>query len=283
MTIEHAFPQRAGGAKLSAADSNGGGGKSRPGDAPQGGSTVDLEEVAKFSAMAEAWWDPHGSFRPLHRLNPVRIGYICERVERHFGRTAEGSGRRTDDQLMAGLSALDIGCGGGLLAEPLARLGAATTGIDASERNIAIARTHAAQTGVKVTYLPCAAEDLVATGHRYDIVLAMEVIEHVSDPAVFLRTAAELMKPDGIMFIATLNRTLKSYAFAIIGAEYVLRWLPRGTHDWHKFLRPSEIAGPLRQVGLDIRDLSGVTYQPINDRWARSRDTDVNYMLCASR
>jgi 2-polyprenyl-6-hydroxyphenyl methylase/3-demethylubiquinone-9 3-methyltransferase len=283
MTTEYAFPRRAGGAKLNTADDNGWSGAPRPGSGSSlGGGTVDLEEVAKFSAMAEAWWDPRGSFRPLHRLNPVRIGYIRDMVERHFGKR-EHAAERPAHQPLAGLSALDIGCGGGLLSEPLARLGATTTGIDASDRNIAIARTHAAQTGVKVTYLPCAAEDLVATGHRYDIVLAMEVIEHVSDPAVFLRTAAELMKPDGIMFVATLNRTLKSYAFAIVGAEYVMRWLPRGTHDWNKFLRPSEIARPLRQAGLSIRDLSGVTYQPINDRWDRSRDTDVNYMLCASR
>jgi len=248
------------------------------------GNTVDLEEVAKFTAMAEAWWDPAGNFRPLHRLNPVRVNYITDMVKGHFSarRGASGDSISTSSPL-AGLAMLDIGCGGGLLAEPLARLGAQVTGIDAAERNIGIARAHAEQSGIKITYLPCAAEDLLATNQRYDVVLAMEVIEHVSDPAVFLANAAALMKPDGLLFVATLNRTIKSYALAIVGAEYVLRWLPRGTHDWRKFLRPSEIARPLREAGLNITDLSGVSYQPLNDRWLRSRDIDVNYMLCASR
>jgi 2-polyprenyl-6-hydroxyphenyl methylase/3-demethylubiquinone-9 3-methyltransferase len=248
------------------------------------GSTVDLEEVAKFSAMAEAWWDPTGKFRPLHRLNPVRVSYISDMVKSHFA-TRRPASIATNPAVapLAGLSMLDIGCGGGLLTEPLARLGAQVTGIDASERNIGIARAHAEQAGVKVTYLPCAAEDLATGSQRFDVVLAMEVIEHVSDPGVFLSTAAALLKPDGLIFVATLNRTIKSYALAIVGAEYVLRWLPRGTHDWRKFLRPSEIARPLREAGLEIRDLSGVSYQPISDRWLRSRDTDVNYMLCASR
>lgn len=251
-------------------------------DTPRG-TTVDLEEVAKFTAMAEAWWDPTGSFRPLHRLNPVRVSYIRDMALRHFA-SRPGIGAE-EDRPLAGLSILDIGCGGGLLAEPLARLGGTVTGIDASERNITIARTHAAKSGLKVTYLPCAAEDL-ADGRGnplFDIVTAMEVIEHVTDPDVFIATAARLLKPDGLMFVATLNRTLKSYALAIVGAEYVLRWLPRGTHDWKKFLRPSEIARPLRGAGLSIRDLSGISYHPISDRWARDRDTDVNYMLCASR
>lgn len=246
------------------------------------GNTVDLEEVAKFTAMAEAWWDPKGKFRPLHRLNPVRVAYIADMVKSRFANRRPAGDPATTSPL-GGLTILDVGCGGGLLAEPLARLGAQVTGIDASERNIGIARAHAEQSGVKVTYLPCAAEDLLAGPQRYDIVLAMEVIEHVSDPAVFLATAAELMKPDGLLFLATLNRTVKSYALAIVGAEYVLRWLPRGTHDWRKFLRPSEIARPLREVGVDIRDLTGVSYQPLSDNWQRSRDIDVNYMLCASR
>ncbi|MET1026628.1 MAG: bifunctional 2-polyprenyl-6-hydroxyphenol methylase/3-demethylubiquinol 3-O-methyltransferase UbiG [Dongiaceae bacterium] len=246
-----------------------------------GGSTIDREEVAKFTAMAEAWWDPSGSFRPLHRINPIRIAYIREMTQRHFAERWESTG--AEHQPLAGFSILDIGCGGGLLTEPLARLGAAVTGIDASERNIAIARAHATKSDLKITYLPCAAENLVSGSARFDIVTAMEVIEHVSDPGVFIATAAQLLKPDGLMFVATMNRTLKSYALAIIGAEYVLRWLPRGTHDWRKFLRPSEIARPLREAGLGIRDLSGISYHPISDRWARGRDTDVNYMLCAGR
>jgi 2-polyprenyl-6-hydroxyphenyl methylase/3-demethylubiquinone-9 3-methyltransferase len=261
------------------------------------GNTVDLDEVAKFTAMAETWWDPQGKFRPLHRINPVRVAYILDMVNAHFRKTdgAQGQSKtnrpKTDapenDLLSApplkGFSMLDIGCGGGLLTEPLARLGAQVTGIDASERNIAIARAHAEQSQIKATYLPCAAEDLLAGHQRFDVVLAMEVIEHVSDPAVFLATAAALMKPEGLLFVATLNRTAKSYALAIIGAEYVMGWLPRGTHDWRKFMRPSEIARPLREAGVAVRDIAGVSYQPLNDRWLRSRDLDVNYMLCASR
>lgn len=246
------------------------------------GSTVDHDEVAKFTAMAEAWWDPQGKFRPLHRLNPVRVEYVLDMVKRHFGQAEAAEGSKAAAPL-GGLAMLDIGCGGGLLAEPLARLGAQVTGIDAAERNIAIARAHAEQTGTRITYLPCAAEDLLNSPQRFDVVLAMEVIEHVSDPAVFLATAAALMKPNGLLFVATLNRTVKSYALAIVGAEYIMRWLPRGTHDWHKFMRPSEIARPLRQAGLTVRDIAGVTYHPLSDRWQRSRDLEVNYMLCASR
>ena len=256
------------------------------------GNTIDLDEVAKFTAMAEAWWDPHGKFRPLHRINPVRVAYVIDMVKAHFGKRNGASEQPENDAVeidapstaaLKGLSMLDIGCGGGLLTEPLARLGAQVTGIDASERNIAIARAHAEQARIKATYLPCAAEDLLGGHQRFDVVLAMEVIEHVSDPAVFLATAAALMKPEGLLFVATLNRTAKSYALAIVGAEYVMRWLPRGTHDWRKFLRPSEIARPLREAGLTVRDIAGVSYQPLNDRWLRSRDLDVNYMLCASR
>jgi len=261
---------------------------SHPGNVPARklGNTVDLDEIAKFTAMAETWWDAQGKFRPLHRINPVRVSYIIDMVNSHFkDRHGSKAGDPTQNPAATfkGLSMLDIGCGGGLLAEPLARLGAQVTGIDASERNIGIARAHAEQSQVKVTYLPCAAEDLVSSPQRFDVVLAMEVIEHVSDPDLFLATTASLLKPDGLMFVATLNRTAKSYALAIIGAEYVMRWLPRGTHDWRKFMRPSEIAGPLRQAGLTVRDISGVSYQPLNDRWLRSRDLDINYMLCASR
>jgi 2-polyprenyl-6-hydroxyphenyl methylase/3-demethylubiquinone-9 3-methyltransferase len=256
---------------------------SHPGNEPARklGNTVDLDEIAKFTAMAETWWDAQGKFRPLHRINPVRVSYILDMVNTHF--KDRPPSEQSPSATLKGLSMLDIGCGGGLLAEPLARLGAQVTGVDASERNIGVARAHAEQSQVKVTYLPCAAEDLVSGTQRFDVVLAMEVIEHVSDPALFLTTAASLMKPDGLMFVATLNRTAKSYALAIIGAEYVMRWLPRGTHDWRKFMRPSEIAGPLRQAGLTVRDISGVSYQPLSDRWRRSRDLDINYMLCASR
>ncbi len=243
---------------------------------PRSSGTVDREEIAKFTAMAESWWDPQGKFRPLHRLNPVRVGYIRDRLAARFGRDPLGP------RPLAGLTLLDIGCGGGLLAEPLARLGAEVTGIDAAEKNIRIARLHAEQMGLRITYLPCAAEDLVRTGQRFDAVLAMEVIEHVADVAAFVAAADRLLKPEGLFFGATLNRTAKSFALAIVGVEYILRWLPRGTHDWRKFLRPSEFAKALRRQNLAVQELTGVVYNPFQDSFALSRDCDVNYMLMAA-
>jgi 2-polyprenyl-6-hydroxyphenyl methylase/3-demethylubiquinone-9 3-methyltransferase len=240
-----------------------------------GGGSVDPAEIAKFAAMAEAWWDPAGMFRPLHRLNPVRIGFIRDRLLARSERDA------TDPEPLQGISILDIGCGGGLLAEPLARLGAGVTGIDAAERNIEIARAHAAATGTRVTYLPCSAEDLAARGARFDAVLAMEIVEHVADLDSFLHAAHALLKPDGVLFLATLNRTFKSFAFAIVGAEYLLRWLPRGTHDWRRFLRPSELARKLRGNGLAIREMTGVRYDPIADSFSLNPDCSVNYMAVA--
>jgi 2-polyprenyl-6-hydroxyphenyl methylase/3-demethylubiquinone-9 3-methyltransferase len=246
---------------------------------------VDHAEIAKFEAMAEAWWDPAGKFRPLHRLNPVRVQFIRDRLARSLGRDPNGP------EPMRGLSILDIGCGGGLLAEPLARLGATVTGIDAAERNIAIARDHAERLGVRVTYLPCTAEDLAAqVNHgmnqgdgRFDAVLAMEIVEHVADLDSFVGSCADLLKPDGTLFVATLNRTVKSFAMAIVGAEYVLRWLPRGTHDWKRFLRPSELAQRLRAHGLALRELAGVAYHPLDDSFALGRDCSVNYLAVAAR
>jgi 2-polyprenyl-6-hydroxyphenyl methylase/3-demethylubiquinone-9 3-methyltransferase len=244
-------------------------------------STVDHAEIAKFEAMAEAWWDPTGKFRPLHRLNPVRVQFIRDRLAQTLGRNPN------EPQPLRGLSVLDIGCGGGLLAEPLARLGATVTGIDAAERNIAIARDHAEKVGVKVTYLPCTAEDLAAQGEpgggKFDAVLAMEIVEHVADLDSFVGSCAELLKPNGTLFVATLNRTVKSFAMAIVGAEYVLRWLPRGTHDWKRFLRPSELAQHLRARGLVLRELAGVTYHPFDDSFALGRDCSVNYLAVAGR
>lgn len=237
-----------------------------------GASTVDLAEIEKFAAMAEAWWDPAGKFRPLHRLNPVRVGFIRDRVAAHFGRDA------ADPTPLSGLSLVDIGCGGGLLTEPMTRLGAEVTGIDATPRNIEIARLHAEQGGVQATYLACAAEDLVATGQTYDVVLAMEIIEHVADVDAFIAALSHLLKPNGVLFLATMSRTAKSYALAIIGAEYILRWLPRGTHDWNRFVRPSELARGLRRHGLGIAELTGVSYNPFKDSFSLSRDLDVNYM-----
>jgi len=240
-------------------------------------TTVDSTEVAKFSAMAEAWWDPHGDFKPLHILNPTRIAFIRDVAARHFDRVAG------EDAPLADLSLCEIGCGGGLLTEPMRRLGAEVTGVDPSARNIGIARSHAEAGDLKITYLQCAAEDMVERRESFDIVLAMEVVEHVANVDVFLASCAQLVKPGGLIFLATLNRTAKAFALAIVGAEYVMRWLPRGTHDWRKFVKPSELANPLRRSGFAIERLTGVTYNPLADRWSLSRDLDVNYMLAAKR
>ncbi|HET6161751.1 MAG TPA: bifunctional 2-polyprenyl-6-hydroxyphenol methylase/3-demethylubiquinol 3-O-methyltransferase UbiG [Dongiaceae bacterium] len=239
-------------------------------------TTVDSSEIAKFSAMAEAWWDPNGDFKPLHVLNPTRIGFIRDVAARHFV-------REPGDAALDGLTLCEIGCGGGLLTEPMRRLGAEVTGVDPSARNIGIARSHAETSGLKITYLQCAAEDMVDRGERFDIVLAMEVVEHVANVDVFVASCAELVKPGGLMFVATLNRTAKAFALAIVGAEYVMRWLPRGTHDWRKFVKPSELAHPLRRAGFVIEQMTGVAYNPLADRWSLSRDLDVNYMLAAKR
>jgi 2-polyprenyl-6-hydroxyphenyl methylase / 3-demethylubiquinone-9 3-methyltransferase len=256
--------------------------RTSPGDAAarSGRGSVDHAEIAKFEAMADAWWDPTGKFKPLHRLNPVRVRFIRDRLAVGLGRNPE------EPEPLRGLSILDIGCGGGLLAEPLARLGADVTGIDAAERNIAIARQHAESVGVRVTYLPCTAEDLAANlgqngDAKFDAVLAMEIVEHVADLDAFFNAAAGMLKPQGTMFVATLNRTVKSFAFAIVGAEYVLRWLPRGTHDWRRFMRPSELARHLRGHGLEMKELAGVSYDPIGDSFSISRDCGVNYMSVA--
>jgi 2-polyprenyl-6-hydroxyphenyl methylase/3-demethylubiquinone-9 3-methyltransferase len=242
-----------------------------------GVTTVDSSEIAKFSAMAEAWWDPHGDFKPLHQLNPTRIAFLRDTAARHFGRVA------SDDAPLDGLALCEIGCGGGLLTEPMRRLGAEVTGVDPSQRNIGIARAHAEKGGLKITYLQCAAEDMVEREERYDIVLAMEVIEHVANVDAFIASCAQLVRPGGLIFFATINRTAKAYALAIVGAEYVMRWLPRGTHDWRKFVKPSELAHPLRRAGFSIAEMTGVSYNPLADRWALTRDLDVNYMLAAKR
>lgn len=241
------------------------------------GPSVDSDEVSRFAAMAEAWWDPDGKFAPLHRFNPVRIGFIRDRV------MARRGGDPREIRPLAGIRLLDIGCGGGLLAEPMARLGAEVTAIDAAARNIEIARLHAEQSGLDIDYRHATAEALAATGAKFDVVLNMEVVEHVADLGTFLGACAELLAPDGVMFVATLNRTAKAYALAIVGAEYLLRWLPRGTHDWRKFVKPSELAAGLRPHGLDIAELAGVSYNPLADQWRLGHDLDVNYLAVVAR
>lgn len=233
--------------------------------------TASTDEVARFTAMAEAWWDPWGKFKPLHKFNPVRLGFMRRKLAEHFGRDAEAA------RPFEGLTLLDVGCGGGLLSEPLARMGFKVTGIDAGDKNIGVARIHAQQSGLEIDYRIGGPEDVEP--HSYDVVLSMEVIEHVPEPARFIALAAGAVKPGGAFMGATLNRTTKSYALAVMGAEYILRWLPAGTHDWRKFVKPSEFAGFLRSAGVDVRDLKGMAYVPFRDEWHETSDLDVNYML----
>lgn len=240
-------------------------------------TTIEPAEVERFSALAAEWWNPNGKFRTLHRFNPVRLAFIRDHVAAHFGRDA----RRA--RPFEGLRLLDIGCGGGLLCEPMARLGAEVVGADASQTNIEVARLHAAESGVGIDYRNATAEALADAGERFDVILNMEVVEHVSDVDFFIGRCAHMIKPGGIMFVATINRTLKALGLAIIGAEYVLRWLPRGTHDYGKLVRPEELERALAQAGMTIRDRTGVVYNPLADRWQRSRDMDVNYMVLAER
>ncbi|MFN4309424.1 MAG: bifunctional 2-polyprenyl-6-hydroxyphenol methylase/3-demethylubiquinol 3-O-methyltransferase UbiG [Ferrovibrio sp.] len=241
----------------------------------QTAASVDPAEIERFSAMAAEWWDPQGKFRPLHKFNPVRLAFIRDRIAAHFGRDV------TVKAPLSGLRLLDIGCGGGLVAEPMARLGASVLGADAAERNIGVARAHAAESGLGIDYRCTSAEALAAAGERFDVVLTLEVVEHVADLNGFLSSCGQMVKPGGLLIAATLNRTLKAYALAIVGAEYILGWLPRGTHDWKKFVQPHELAQGLRQAGLTMQDVTGVSYDPLADRWSISGDTDVNYMMVA--
>jgi len=242
---------------------------------PETRSTVDQDEVARFSALAAEWWDYGGKMGVLHKFNPVRLGFIKEAACRQFDRDP----RRLDS--LAGLRILDIGCGGGILCEPLARLGASVVGADPATANIEAARLHAAEGGLTIDYRVTTAEVLADEGERFDVVLAMEVVEHVADLNLFVKRCAEMVKPGGLMIAATINRTLKSFALAIVGAEYVLRWLPRGTHRWDKFVTPNELEIALELGGLRIVGESGVVYDLLGDRWQLSTDMDVNYMLTA--
>lgn len=246
--------------------------------APDSSTTLDRDEVARFAKLAGEWWDANGPFRPLHRINPVRLTYIRDQLCRKFGRDKKAAASS-----LAGLSVLDIGCGGGLVAEPLARLGAEVTGIDPAPENIAAAKAHAEGARLDIAYRTATAEALAAEGSAFDAVLLLEVIEHVPDVPLFLRSVAPLVKPGGVMILSTLNRTLKAYALAIIGAELILRWLPLGTHNWDRFVTPEELRGALRGAGLAHSDTTGMVYNPLADEWRLARDTDVNYFATAVR
>lgn len=239
--------------------------------------TVDAAEVARFSALAATWWDTRGKMAALHKLNPVRLAYIRDATCQQFGRDPKRVG------CLTGLRILDIGCGGGILSEPLARLGASVLGADPSTTNIEVAKLHAAQSGVAVDYRAATAEALSEAGERFDVVLAMEVVEHVADVDLFVRKCADMVKPGGLMVAATLNRTIKSFALAIVGAEYILRWLPIGTHQWDKFITPAELETTLEEAGLRVIGETGVVYVPFADRWRLSDDSDVNYMMVADK
>ena len=241
------------------------------------GPTVDEREVARFSALAAEWWNPRGPMGMLHKLNPTRLAFIRDAACRQFGRDAKRSG------CLDGLRILDIGCGAGVLCEPLTRLGASVLGADPSSTNIAAARLHAADADLAIDYRATTAEALAEAGERFRVVLAMEVVEHVADLAAFVRCCAGMVEPGGLMATATINRTLKSFALAIVGAEYVLRWLPRGTHRWDKFVTPNELEAALERAGLRAIDGRGVIYNILVDGWQLSDDMDVNYMLLAER
>jgi 2-polyprenyl-6-hydroxyphenyl methylase/3-demethylubiquinone-9 3-methyltransferase len=243
----------------------------------QSASTIDEAEVARFSALADEWWDPRGKMAVLHKFNPVRLAYIRDAACKRFARNP----KQLDS--LKGLRILDIGCGGGILCEPLARLGAKVLGADPAEKNIAAAKLHAESSALAIDYRATTAEALADAGERFDVVLAMEVVEHVADVKLFVARCAEMVQPGGLMVAATLNRTLKSFALAIVGAEYVLRWLPRGTHQWDKFVTPDELEIAMELGGLRTTDERGVIYNLIADRWELSTDTDVNYMVLAEK
>jgi 2-polyprenyl-6-hydroxyphenyl methylase/3-demethylubiquinone-9 3-methyltransferase len=239
-------------------------------------TTIDPAEVAKFEAMAAEWWNPAGKFKPLHMLNPCRLDYITRQIASEFGRDLHS------DRPFEGLRLLDIGCGGGLLSEPMARLGASVVGADAAARNIPVAQVHAAQSGLEIDYRHTTAEDMVLAGEQFDVVLNMEVVEHVSDPLAYLTACQQLLRPGGLMICSTLNRNPKSYVMAIIGAEWVMRWLPKGTHEWSKFITPDELYDLIRRSGLDPVDRKGMVFNPVTWSWSLSaRDLSVNYVTAS--
>ncbi len=241
-----------------------------------GTNTIDAAEVAKFEAMAAEWWDPNGKFKPLHMMNPCRLDYITSQIAAEFGRDLK------DPRPFSGLRLLDIGCGGGLLSEPMARLGADVLGADAAAGNIPVAQIHAQASGLDIDYRHTPAEALAEAGETFDIVLNMEVVEHVADPQGFLRTCQELLKPGGLMICSTINRNAKSYMVAIVGAEMIMRWLPHGTHEWNKFITPEELFEMLGKAGLEPVDKKGFVFNPLRWEWSVSdRDLSVNYVTAS--
>lgn len=251
----------------------------KPPDPGTAGPTLDPAEVERFRRMAEEWWDPHGKFRPLHQIGPVRLQFIRDELCGHF--QIAGAGLKPFN----GLSIVDIGCGGGLIAEPLTRLGAAVTGIDPATRNIEVAKLHADGQGLAIDYRGLTVEELLALGSesKFDAAVCLEVVEHVPDPALFIRECARLVRPGGVLILSTINRTLKAYALAIVGAEYVLRWLPRGTHQWERFITPDELTRYAAGAGLAAPRFKGFAYNPLTDRWSLSSDTDVNYLAACAK
>jgi len=241
-------------------------------------TTIDREEVAKFQAMAAEWWDVDGKFKPLHMMNPVRLSYITDQIASEFGRDLDA------ERPFAGLRLLDIGCGGGLLSEPMARLGAEVVGADAAAGNIPVAQMHAKTSGLSIDYRHTTAEALSAAGEQFDVVLNMEVVEHVADPALYLKACHDLLRPGGLMLASTINRNAKSFAVAIVGAEVVMRWLPKGTHDWAKFITPDELYELIAGAGLQPVDRKGFVFNPLSWRWSISaRDLSVNYVTASVR
>lgn len=236
-------------------------------------STINPDEVAKFDGLADTWWDEQGPMRVLHRFNPSRLEFIRDEVCSHFTRDTHHV------KCLENLQVLDIGCGGGLVCEPLARMGAQVTGLEPALRNLEVARQHAKKSGLVIDYRAEAVETLAARDERFDVVLALEVVEHVRDVAAFIKATCDVVKPGGLLIMATLNRTLRSYAFAIVGAEYVLGWLPKGTHDWNSFIKPEELEAVVADEGLTTIGKSGVVYQPFQDQWLLSKDMAVNYMM----
>lgn len=240
-------------------------------------SVID-DEVEKFSRIAEEWWDENGKFKPLHRINPVRLEYITSAIAGHYGRDRNAS------KYLQGLRILDIGCGGGLLCEPLARLGASVTGIDASAKNISVAKLHSQKMALDIDYRNITVESIAESeASKFDVILNMEVLEHVDNPELFVKNSCKLLQNDGLAFLSTLSRTLKALALAKFGAEYIMRWLPVGTHDWNKFIKPSELAAWLRSADMQVQNQCGLSFNPIKNHWHLSDDIDINYMVTARR